>query len=306
MTEDFREAGFQRKREAIIPDLLRIGSFLKRPLIIPFCEQSILQPINNGNEVLIPAPGTSCYRIQDKTTVFTSMRSHSKTLISVVLTIFFSITSLGAAPASVEEIYVKLQSIQNQNLDPWSFEAIERNNSKTVHMIYRPVQNGLGMIELINIDGNPPTEKEKENFAKDHKPRKPKNMEKSGAELLDMMVEGSLQYRSSDNGLSTYSFIPQFKFDKTPSSAFPLTGQIEYDEIQQSIISFHVSTREPFSPKWGMSVINFDLKLTFNLHESGTVILQNTQTRFSGKAFWLIPIRMDTEVTYFDYKLNGI
>ncbi len=215
-----------------------------------------------------------------------------------------SLSLLHSEPATIEKVQGALQYMQAQELDEWSFDSVERNNQTVYRMTYHAIVNGKGEITLLDINGKPPTEKEIESFEKDHPSRKPREIEKEGIELTEIIVPDSLQFESSLDGISVFSFLPQFAFDKQPKSDYPLKGSIEFDESESFIKQFHVSTKESFKPKFGMKIINFDLQLEFDKHESGAVLTKKVHTQFEGKAFLLVPIKQDIEIDYFNYQMS--
>jgi len=223
--------------------------------------------------------------------------------MSVWLTALASFSPFSAGQTTeTERIHDALQHMQEQRLDNWSFDAVERNNTKVYRMTYHAIQHGIGEIELLDIDDLPPTEKERESFAKDHPARKPDAEEKEGAELLDIVTPGSLRYKSTEEGISTYTFTPQLAFDGSPKSDYPLRGTLLFDETRRFIRSFQVSTESAFTPKTGMKVLDFDLHLTFSKNDNGTILPQSVRTQFRGKALFFITVQQDIEVRYFNYQ----
>lgn len=199
----------------------------------------------------------------------------------------------------VEEILVQMES---QRLDDWKFDAVESNQGTTYRMTYHPIKNGEGEIELHDINGRKPTEKEKEDFYKDHPPRKPREVEKTGVELSEIVTPGTLTFQTSVEGVSTYTFTPQFKFADEISSEYPLEGILLLREEAGYISDFYVHTKNPFNPKVGMKVINFDLHLQFSKHETDTVLPKKVHTSFEGKAFFFVTIKQEIELSYFNYQ----
>ena len=207
---------------------------------------------------------------------------------------------------SVEQVYNTIKSMESQQLDHWQFDAVERNQGTTYRMTFLPIQNGTGDIELHDINGEKPSLKEEESFHKDHHPRKPKEIEKVGVELSEIISPNSLAYQSTQDGISTFTFAPQFKFGDEISDAYPLEGVLLYQDTSGFISDFYVHTQAPFSPKFGMKVINFDLHLQFTKHQSGMVLAKKIHTQFEGKAFFFATIKQDIEVSYFNYQAPAI
>ena len=164
-----------------------------------------------------------------------------------------------------------------------------------------PIEHGKGPIVLIDINGNAPTEKEKETFEKDHPARIPQQMDSQGVELKDIVSPGTLRFENQNDDICTFSFTPQLAFAGEPDSDYPLHGFIEYDAKDRYLMHFKVTSYEAFKPRFGMHVNYFEMDIRIAQLEDKSVVIQNIHTQFEGKAFLVAKIQKDTELTFFNY-----
>lgn len=206
-----------------------------------------------------------------------------------------------SASTDVDIVNTALNELNSQRLDHWRFSAIERTHSQVLRMVYHPVRNNVGRIELISINGREPTAKESDRFAKSHPPRMAGESSQHGYALHDLITPDSLQWDSSEDGIDTFHFTPRFAFAGISRSDYPMQGTLRFDRQSRQLSSFDIRTTTTFHPKRGTQVDQFYLTIDFEPHANGTLLTRRIRTRLEGKAFWLFTLIQDIEIFFYDY-----
>ncbi len=220
---------------------------------------------------------------------------------TLCLLFFLIIATRTSASTAVDIVNAALDELSSQRLDHWRFSAIERTNSQVLRMVYHPVRNNVGRIELVSINGREPTAKESDRFAKSHPPRMAGESSQHGYALGDLITPDTLQWHSSEDGIDTFHFTPRFAFAGITRSDYPMKGTLRFDSQSRQLISFDIRTTTSFRPKRGTRVDQFYLTIDFDAHANGTLLTQRIRTRLEGKAFWLFTLIQDIEIFFYDY-----
>ena len=218
--------------------------------------------------------------------------------LSTMLCFLFLSFSVSLYGVGSEDVLSAIREFEQTSLDDWSYEFEETKEKKTHRGIYFPVINGQGKITLYTIDGREPTEQEREKFERKHSPREPSNGKNNERIATMMITPGSLIFETSENGLSTFGFIPQLSFNGPPKPVKAMVGSLVYDESGKFMRHIEIHSTKPFKAQRGIKIKHMKLRLEFDRLPDGTLVPLSNYMQVSAKAFFVVNFT-EEETTYF-------
>ncbi len=224
-----------------------------------------------------------------------------RNLSSTILSFFFLSFSSSLCAVEPEDVLSALREFEQTSLDDWSYEFEKTKEKKTYRGIYLPVINGQGNIILKTIDGREPTEKEREEFNKNHSPRKPSDDKNNEESPSGMIASNSLILETSRDGFSTFVFTPLLTFNGPPKPVQAITGSLLYDESNKFVKHIHIISTKPFKPMRGVKIKNMQLKLEFDRLPDGTLVPLSNDMQVSATAFFVVNVTQGQTIHFKNY-----
>ena len=124
----------------------------------------------------------------------------------------------------------------------------------------------------------------------------PKDFEK-GLEEIDADADGDIwctnmleivpsdaQLVSDDNGVARYSFIPKPENKEDKKFMKHLTGTIDVDMSDGSVLNFRMASQKSFKPHMMVKINSFDMSATCERAPDGRTFMAEMETKVSGSA----------------------
>jgi hypothetical protein len=213
----------------------------------------------------------------------------------------FLLTSLLASPLLFADWEAKLLAVLEQ-------AQIETHQAFSYTQTIDSESNGLEISrfdaerepswELISLNGESPTDKERKKFQKD-KVKEAERREETGS-LVAMIEPGSVQVAEETAELVTLSFAPKMT-DFPEDAQDALAGEAIWNKAQARLISLTVSSKAPFKPALGVKVNN--MEMVFEFHEvAGYTLPEAVRFAFEGKLAGVKSIDVESTIAYTDYE----
>jgi hypothetical protein len=203
-----------------------------------------------------------------------------------------------------------LASLDETSLDGWAFtETTVHNGTETVAR-YDPSRPEGERWRLLNVDGRPPTDDEREDFEKRNAVRdeRKEDTEDSEERGLSAAIEAdSLVFLDESESHAVYRFKPSSgKEEDDDGMSEHLDGELRISKNGPYVQSLEMRSREPFSPAFSVKIKEFSTVMTFApAGEKGTVLLESVKVRVIGRAMLFKKLDETVETRFSDYRFVG-
>lgn len=152
--------------------------------------------------------------------------------------------------------------------------------------------------ELISLNGEAPSEKDRKKFHKD-KVREAERREETGS-LVAMVEPGSVRVSEETDELVVLSFDPLMT-DFPDDAQDALLGKAIWSKTQQRLLSLTVVSKAPFKPAMGVKVNS--MEMVFEFHQvAGYTLPEAVRFAFEGKLAGVKTIDVESNIAYTDYQ----
>ena len=219
-------------------------------------------------------------------------------LIAVLLCTALALPAL-ADIAHREQVAAAIAALDAANMDErWQFTMTLRIDDEQRVVTHDPTRGGYDVRQLVSVDGDPPSDKERKTFRDEEKKRLDEQDPETNnyAYLVDL---NSLQLEDTQGDVRAFSFAPRVKeFDE----ADKLRGTLHLNNATGHVESLRIENSDELSPAFSVTVSHYVLAFSF-VDAGGVRLLGNMVSQARGKAGFLKSFATDVEVTFDDYKL---
>ena len=218
----------------------------------------------------------------------------------MVLLLFCSI-SANASKIDIKTLQNAANAFHSENQKDWSFTLEEVKKEKLSEIIYHPIIEGVGKVELKSLDGRNPTEDEIEKFKKHHRNRKSKSVDKKD-NTFEIVSWDTVEMISEDEETASFGFTPFMDFGGEPKLIPELKGILVYDRKGEFISSLSMNAPKPFKPDGKVKFKKMNVDMTFQKMEDGSILIRSIRNQVKGRAMLLIGFDQNESLRYFNYR----
>jgi len=239
------------------------------------------------------------------------MRTHNNKILFFIL--FFI---LAASGFSMDQLVERaMDKMENTPENAFAYTITKKTKEENTIERFNPSKPEGERWTLIKKNGDPPTEKDIEEYEKKkleekkaaEKREENNNNSNSQMSLRNMIDEKTVTLVKTSENYRTYSF--QASADNNGISenmAKGLEGTFQVNKEKKYISSITLNNTEKLSPVFGVSIDSFFMQMEFSpLSRNGLIVLRKSIFRMQGKAFLVKNIDTDTTSTYSNYQFIG-
>ncbi|WP_448548768.1 hypothetical protein [Thalassotalea fusca] len=179
------------------------------------------------------------------------------------------------------------------------FENEEGDISQRVER-YDPSNNGNANWQLISVNGNTPSTKQRQQYLEEKL-----NRQKEGKAIsirLRELIEFETLTVTHENGTTSTA---AFEVNTKPlgiDASGKLAGKLRYNKQLAYIEAINITNKETFSPMFSAEITDLDVSLEFSLFND-EVVIQKQAMEMKGSYAFFAEIEEVSTATYSDYKL---
>ncbi|MEM7430523.1 MAG: hypothetical protein AAF351_01160 [Pseudomonadota bacterium] len=236
------------------------------------------------------------------------VRQEPLTVMIVIAT--FALTVNGTAIANEQEIALVEEAASRVELDfrdRWFFERVFVDDGVSWHSTSDPRRDLDQREELISVNGNEPTDKEHDEFAKrveEGNAARQKDREAGNESILSMVEVSTLKLIDESDAKWIFAFQPTADTEEDREFMAYMAGRLTVVKNGRYIEQLLIQSETSFKPRTGVKIDAFSLDMRFEPVGDGQYVLpQSIDTRITGKAFMIADLDQEQKVVFSNYRL---
>lgn len=192
------------------------------------------------------------------------------------------------------------------NTEAWSYSREKVSDGKTFLERHVPAGDPEEHWQLVSVDGREPTKGQLEDFREKVQEEHVEQVEKQrgageGTSLLDDVKRDSLVFREETAESWVFSFTPKSETDDERLTSH-LEGSLYIDKQSGFVRRLVVQSPAAFKPRFGVTIREFLIDSSFELHPAGELVYSSTHKKIRGSLLVVGSFDQDEQSRYRDYE----